>query len=418
MNSFELYKRIQFFKASGTALRNGVNFAHVVATFLYDQSYYYIFKKIIFSFLFETNIKEYELSGSKIILYYSQGHKNRADYDYIPARLREILGDQCDYVESSERISLTQWLRTLKELPCAWSLTNGYAASFFERLSCSCLIAKYQYAAKKIFPPILVGRDKLITFCDAHSTENLMAQIANSTRIKTYTCQHGQYRILDSSIMSADAEAYANFVSNYMLCWGTATRDEFVRIGFKSEQFIIVGWIKEWSLAKPGVGKGVFGVMLNGENADKSNFHLLQLARKLSESLNLNYLVRLHPWSKPEKYKEYLSGRCVAIGHYDFASYIESVDFSISHMTGAAMELLHFNAPVYLWDDGKLPQVFRVRGLSFDDAEYMSHMIQKDIQCPELAADRFREIGGRFNDDSDQSMRISIALTNEAEPYA
>src|SRR5690606_12729215 len=97
---------------------------------------------------------------------------------------------------------------------------------------CAVLIAKYRTTADKIFSPLLTGRKTLVTFCDAQAPENLMAQMARSAGIASFTNQHGQYRVLDASNMSPDAEAYANFVSDYMFCWGEATRKEFVKAGF------------------------------------------------------------------------------------------------------------------------------------------------------------------------------------------
>jgi len=413
MSAFGIYKNIQAFKASRTAILNGVNYANVVAPFLYDQTVIGFLKKFVFSFFFATRVIAHDWNGNGLLLYYSCRHKQRADYDYIPTRLREIFGGCCDYMETSEKFSLIQLFYTLKELPNAWRSAKGYQAKKLQQLGCALLIAKYRVTAERIFTTVLRGKRKLITFCDAQAPENLLAQMGNNEGIETFTNQHGQYRILDDSNISCDAEAYSNFVSNYMLCWGEATRKEFVRAGFHPEQIIVSGWIKQWFDPASHPPCGVFGVMLNGENGRASNEALLVAARIIAKSLNLHYLVRLHPWSKASQYATYLCDRCNGSGHYDLSTYLNMVDFSIAHMTAAVIEILHSGALVYLLDDDKLAEVFRVPGLSFSAVELMINAIRHDLGEPLLASDRIGRLSRWYNDDCAQVVSIRSAILAE-----
>lgn len=410
MNAFLEYKKIQEFKSGRAAIQDGVNYAHVVAPLLYDKSVFGFFKKLIFSSFFTTRISVSELKENSLLLYYSCRNKQRRDYDFISQRLREILGARCDYVETSELFSLAQLFYTLKELPSSWRGAKGYTANTLQRLGAALLVAKYRSTARRIFPPLLRGKHKLVTFCDAQAPENLLTQMANAVGVETYTNQHGQYRILDATNISADAEAYANFVSNYILCWGEATQNEFVRFGFKNEQLIITGWIKQWEYVAPHPPLRVFGVMLNGENGKESNAALLETAQSIASSLNLRYIVRLHPWSKPKEYADFLDNRCAGIGHYGLSSYLKEVDFSLAHMSGATIEVLHSGALAYLLDDGKLPEVFRTIGLSFNSPDAITAAISQDMLTPNLAIQRVQEISKWFNDDHAQAARICAAL--------
>ncbi|MNJ18588.1 hypothetical protein D3C77_128920 [compost metagenome] len=413
MNAFLNYKRIQAFKVSRTAMANGVNYAYVVAPFLYEQSVLGFFRKVVFSLFFRLHISKFGSGDSELLLYYSCRHKQRADYDYIPRRLRELLGVRCDYIESSEHFSFSQILHTLKRLPRAWRDVRGYQTKTWQRLSCALLIAKYRFSAERTFTPLLQGKQKLVTFCDAQSPENLLTQMANFSGIETFTTQHGQYRILNSVNISSDAEAYDNFVSNYMLCWGEATRKEFVKVGFSSEQFIVTGWIKQWFETSPHAPCGVFGVMLNGENGKDSNISLLDVAKSIASKQNYRYIVRLHPWSKKEYYTRYLDDCCAGIGHYGLLSYLEQVDFSLAHMTAASIELLHANAPVYLLNDGRLADIFCVEGLSFGSKSLIVEAIVKDMDSPELVKERVQALSEWFNDDDAQNVRIREVLLGE-----
>lgn len=413
MNQFVDYKKIQAFKTCRTAMLKGVNYAHVVAPFLYDKSVLGFFKKLMFSLFFSTRVTMHESKGNALLLYYSCRHKRRADYDYIPQRLRELLGTRCEYFESLERFSFVQALHTLKKIPEAWRCADGYRVNYFHRLGCALLIAKYSSTAERVFLPFLQDKRRLVTFCDAQAPENLLAQMANFSGIETFTTQHGQYRILEACNISSDAEVYENFVSNYIFCWGEATRKDFVRVGFKPEQFIITGWIKQWTSVASHSQLGVFGVMLNGENGRESNAELLKAAKSVAGSLNLSYLVRLHPWSKPKQYAEFLDHRCSGIGHYGLSSYLGQVDFSLAHMTGASIEMLYSSAPIYLLDDGKLADAFRVNGLSYSTPDTIAAAVFKDMQFPDLARKRIQSLSKWFNDDNAQAARICAALLDE-----
>lgn len=409
-SAFIAYERIQAFKASRTAVLDGVNYANVVAPFLYDESLLGFVKKLIFSLLFSTHTFTQQSGGNGLLLFYSCRHKRRADYDYIPRRLRELLGERCEYIEAAEIFSLTAVLLTLREIPSAWYSSRGYRANSVQRLGCALLIAKYRSMTRRTFASLLHGKRKLVTFCDAQAPENLLAQMANASGIETFTTQHGQYRILDASNMSPDAEVYANFVSNYMLCWGEATRNEFVRIGFRPEQFIITGWIKQWTETLPHPRRGIFGVMLNGESGRSSNMALLDAAKTIAESLNNCYIVRLHPWSRPKSYSRLLDSRCVGISHYGLPSYLEQVDFSLAHMTGATIEILHNGAFVYLLDDEKLAEVFCVEGLCFKSAGAIASAAYKDMSSSAQGFEKNKRLCKWFNDDDEQAAHILAVL--------
>lgn len=410
MTSILDYEKIQLFKASRGAVIGGVNYARVVAPYLYEKSLSGLFKKIIFSLFFITRISVRESNENGLLLYYSCRHKRRSDYDYIVLRLRQLLGNHCEYIESKECFSLFQVWCTLNEFPKAWHSSKGYPVNMLQRVGSALLIAKYCSTANRVFPTLLKNKNRVVTFCDAQAPENLLAQMSNLIGVETFTNQHGQYRMLDASNISSDAEVYANFVSDYILCWGEATRKEFIKAGFRPEQLIVAGWIKQWEAIASHPRLGVFGVMLNGENGRESNAALLDAAKFISKKLGLRYLVRLHPWSHPKQYAEYLDDRCAGIGHYRLYSYLEKVDFSLAHMTGATIEMLHANMPVYLLDDGRLCEAFCVEGLSFSTPEAIMAAVSEDAKSPDLATQRTQRLAKWFNDDHAQSIRICTAL--------
>lgn len=415
MSVYSEYENIQAFKKSRKAVSEGVNYAYVVSPFLYDVSFVGFIKKFAFSMFYTTRFTFSDLKGCKILLYYSCRHKRREDYDFISRRLRELLNENSDYIESSEVFSMGQCFRTLRYLYGAWRDSSAYTASKVQRLGCSLLIAKYRSMAGQIFVPLLRGRRKIITFCDAQAPENLLTQLANAAGIDTYTNQHGQYRLLNEANISVDAEVYASFVSDYLLCWGEATRSEFIRYGFRSEQMLVTGWIKQWEEFKYQPRPKTFGVMLNGENGRESNVALLTAAKDIARELNFSYVVRMHPWSTELQYREFLDESCVNIGHYKLSDYLNNVAFSLAHMTGATIEVLYAGAPVYLLNDGRLSDIFCVEGLSFNSASEIVLAAYKDMESPEHARERISGLSRWFNDDSAQVEGIHLALLGKGQ---
>jgi hypothetical protein len=407
------YETIQAFKRSGAAVMDGVNYAYVVAPYLYDASWASLFRRLVFSLLFSTRITQFAPAGRQMMVFYSGRHKKRADYDFIASELRRIVGNDGDYAESLERFNPLQWLATLAQTPSALRSLSGYRAGLLDRLSAALLIAKYRSSRRRL-ESLLSGRRRLVTFCDAHPIENLLAQMAKRREIFSVTAQHGQYRLLNESNMSPDAEAYANFVSDRMLCWGEATCAEFVQGGFARERFVVTGWIKAWSPHAPpqsaSAPPGVFGVMLNGDNGKESNLALISAAKSIAREMSMSYLVRLHPQTSLDEIKPFLNDACVKADRIGLDDYLNQVEFSLGHMSGAVIEILYKGLNIYVLDDGKLAEAFRVDGLSYSSVDSMVSAIRADYKYPVAASERINNLSLWYNDDVNQNHRLTEAL--------
>ncbi len=413
LSVYEKYEAIQAFKRSGAAVWDGVNYAYVVAPYLYDSSWAGLFRRLAFSLLFSTRITQFAPSDRAMMVFYSCRHKKRADYDFIASELRRIVGSDGDYVESAERLDPLQWLATLAHTPAALRSISGYRAGLLDRLGAALLIAKYRSSRRRLLP-LLSGRRRLATFCDAQPVENLLAQMARVDDVFTITAQHGQYRLLDRSNMSPDAEAYANFVSDRMLCWGEATRAEFASFGFSAERLWVTGWIRRWtasSVAVPSEGAlRAFGVMLNGDNGKESNPVLISAAQTIAREMGISYLVRVHPHTPLEQITPLLDEYCISADYFGLESYLSQVSFSIGHMSGAVIEIIHQNLPIYVLDDGRLAAAFRVDGLSYNSVEGITEAIYQNSRNMDLYRERLKSLSVWFNDCIDQESKLRLAL--------
>lgn len=404
------YQRIQAYKSDPRSVIDGVNYAHVIALYLYDRSFRHWVKIIAFCFLFAART---ELSGTErqVLSFYSCRYKKRPDYDYIADRLVAIIGSEGDAAEVREVFSAAQAWSTLLHIPRAWRSTSGYRAGFLQRLGATALVAKYSSATRRALNRLVSGRTHVVTFCDAVPHENLLAQIAKNSGVPTVTAQHGQYRLLDERNMSTDAEAYANFVSDHLLCWGEATRSEFERFGIERERLVIAGWIRQWdTVNRPDIATGIFGVMLNGENGADSNVDMLLAANRIADELDMQFVVRLHPSFDSPQYRSLVSERCLSISVIPTGEYASAVDFSLAHMSGATIEMLEVDSPVYVLDDGRLADAYRLPGLSFDGVEEVLEVVRADLANPVGGNARTRQLKRWFNDDTDQEARILSAI--------
>lgn len=410
---FDQYQRIQAFKENPNSVIDGVNYAKVVAEYLYDRSVSQSLKIAAFSFFF-TARTDVSNAGRGLLNFYSHRNKDRRDYDFIAETLVEIAGAEGDRAETAEKFSVTQWWFTLAGVSRAWRATLGYQAPLAHRLCATVLVAKYASTAERFFRSLVSGRTRVVTFCDAAPHDNLIAQLAGLSGALTVTLQHGQYRLLDARNMSSDAEAYANFVSDRILCWGEATCREFERFGISRDRMVVTGWIRNWDqISQSDTLNGTFGVMLNGGSGAGSNINLLRAANQLSKNLGLRFVVRLHPQDSAAQYRTIVNSSCVSIGVMPADQYLAVVDFSVAHMSGAAIEMLECNSPVYILDDGHLADVFRLPGLSFNGVEELLAAIQEDRLVRDHSRHRTEQLKRWFNDDRDQSARIAAVLLGE-----
>lgn len=412
------FGQIQDFKQSRAAEIDGVNYANVVALYLYDVSLVARLKQIVFSLFFATRISTTG-GGSKVLLFYSHRYRGRSDYDYIAEKLVEVAGSRATSAESTEAFSLAQPFRTTRHLGLGWRASGGLRGGLTQRFSTALLIAKFVSTARPLFKVLACGRSRVVTFCDAAPHDNLLAQIASLQGAATITAQHGQYRLLDESNMSPDAEAYANFVSDQLLCWGEATRAEFARYGVDPKRLVVTGWIRHWERSlQPRPKVGTFGVMLNGENGEASNAGLIDTANQVAAALNYTFVIRLHPAFTPARYQALVDDSCVAMSRISASEYLSTVDFSIAHMSGAVIEMLHVGSPIYVFDDGRLAEAFKRPGLSYPTVRDMIAAIKDDISNHESTTSpiaRQHQLATWYNDDTEQLARIrSVILAGEA----
>lgn len=416
-NNQTRFAEVQKFKNDPSCTIDGVNYGKVVAPYLYDLSFKAVLKRVIFATLFSMRLQLDGTKGDGRIMVYSCRSKRRSDYDYIVDQNRTGMGPGHLFAEVIETFNPMQCFRTAMAFSSSFRMAAAWSGGLLEKITVALLIAKFRSSSSPVLKEVIRDARQLVTFCDAQPTENLASQLAKMAGAVTLTNQHGQYRYLDDHNLSEDAEVYANFVSDYLLCWGEATVAEFAKAGICAGRMIIVGWLRSWPLQgsakNMAAAQGTFGVMLNGENARESNTAMLAIAEGLAEQMGMRYLVRLHPWSEASSYSALCGPRCSGLEKLPLSFYQDRVEFSIGHMSGAVVELLCSDQPIYLLDDGKLAGAFRISGLAKKSLMDFRLALEADKADPEAARLRRARLAAWYNDDSNQEERLRMALSME-----
>lgn len=388
-----------------------VSFGNVVAVHLYERSPARRLRLLVYSFLYGFHLEVEGISHAESgpVFFYSSGRKKRSDLRAMFDRARGLVNGATRTVELMERATPLQLLRTCAYLPRAFTLVPRTVGTWMDVLLLRMLVAKYLSAVPALRSTVMSpNATAVITFCDAFPYDNLVAQLATARGLPTYTIQHGQYRVLQETNLSADAEAYLNFISNYMFCWGEATIKELGRAGLPRERFICVGRLRERSPG-PVVGsvpagtKVVMGVIFNGENAKAANYELLNAAKVVSRELGIQYFVRFHPANQASDY-DLEDAHCIESRRFTDDEYFEKATFSIAHMSSVVVESLERAHRVFVLKNDLLADVFVVDGLSFTASELPEAIHEFVEQDWSANREHCARLARWFNDDSQQKV--------------
>lgn len=370
-----LADKVRDIKANKSLMLNGINYGRVIAIKVYDSSIKAIIKELLRLFCFGFLCEIGGNTKSDKCLIYSLRSANRRDYD-------EIIALFLKYNPDFKLIDLIQ-IKSIEKLHIKLMLLIKYSFYYLvkkveEPFLSAIVTTQYVMLQKKMEEnPVWEGIKLLVTFCDAHPPDNLLTQMAQKNNIVTATLQHGQYRILKKGNENADAEAYENFISDYMLTWGQATIDEFSRAGISADRLIKTGALRKFSFnnrIKSSLDKKTFGVVLCGEPYRETNIAMIKLANDFSIKHGLKFYLRMHPRNPVDYYLKY-ANNSVLYGHSNAISdddYAKIVDFSLIHMTGVFVELLSINSPIVMYKDSLLEQMFHIDPYCIKDTESLS----------------------------------------------
>lgn len=414
-SAWSRFQRIQRWKDNAASTNDGINYARVVATYLYRTNLRQLAKMTVYGLLFRSSVSRAPDRSRRMLIFYAHRHKERSDYDYIVDYLADAADGAGDLLEHRDIVSFTQVFRAVRYFAPARQVARGFGAGLLETTALTVLIARFM-SDRSSLDTLVAGRAVVVTFSDALPWDNLIAQLGKLAGARTVTAQHGQYRVLGPENVTADAEAYANFISDTMLAWGEATVDQFVRAGVSHERLVVVGWIRSWPNIVDVSNEErprIFGVILNGENGHASNYELMKTAEQLAIKLDMKYVARAHPTFVNRGYLDD-APNCIELRTFTTGEYSDRVLFSLANSSSAALEILILRRMVYIVDDGTVAQVFRLPGLVFSPSALLDQ-VRSDLRTPEFASERLAARRTWFNDDSNQLARVVAGISGGNE---
>lgn len=353
-----------------------INYARVGAMRLYDTSIKGLIKELVLLFGFDFKVIYTNNSiTERRYLIYTLRNANRLDYDEIVDMFME-LNPGFNKVEIIQYKSLKNLL--VKTIELIKNLFRYIVKRVDNPLHVALIATKYRILYNKLKKEAFLNNaDLIITFCDAHPSDNLVTQMAKIKKIITGTLQHGQYRILSHGNENADAEAYENFISDYLFAWGQATVDEFIKVNISRKRLLKTGALRAFSRNKRrkfNLDNKVFGVVLCGETYSTTNINMIKLANQFYHIYGLKYFLRMHPRNPQNKYLSHVTEGAL-VGYSNNISndeYASMIDFSLVHMTGVFVELLSMNTPIAIYKDRYLEEIFRIDPYCVTNIEELS----------------------------------------------
>lgn len=405
----KIFHKIQHW--NNIAIHKDIKVLGWVKTRLYNSSLLYRLRLSAYCLFFSSFIPLSCQSGDKKIWLFWGGYVGKSRHTQsMLQNLIDILGEGA--VTEHPLAEKIAFFELRKKIRLSFHYTKHYKKhcnSLFEAFVLGACAARGHIEAEKLEPIILSNAQQIhciFTFCDAIGLENIVAQIAKKHSIKTITIQHGQYRILDDRNMSPDAEAYANFASDVLLCWGEETIKEYESAGVDPSRLVPCGrLLKGMSFEANRTNKtNYFGLVLAGENQADSNQHLIYFANKLAEDLDMKYRIRAHPSNPIKKYKHLVNERCTSISSVqDNENYFSAHEFSVMTMSGFFIDCIEARHPFFFFNGGTLADVFIRSQLSVCDTKSLREIL---LTPNYFSEERFSDLSRKYNDNKNQSNKI------------
>lgn len=311
-------------------------------------------KRLIKYFFLDTEYIEQSNKNNEIIIFISATERN--DYMESVNNIDNIL-DNCNVITVKKSIRLKKFkFSSVKKLISIYNELKKNKLN--NKLYIALKINEHIEFLERFINNVNLNNNKIIiTFCDAHQYDNIIAQKSKLLDKKTVTLQHGQY-IYQNENQNVNILPYENFISDYMIVWGKATADELSKCGISKEKLLITGCPKfinnEDNRIKEKISNNVFGILLNNEQQSESNYKMIELANKISKQLGKKYILKMHPSNNLNDYNSFIDNTCILEildKNKSITEYAKNVEFSIVHTSSVYVELNCINSPVFRYKD-------------------------------------------------------------------
>lgn len=282
--------------------------------------------------------------------------QNRQDHKTSFEKVCECINNKCILeIDYKKKIKIKK-LRIIKKIFDNYLSLNVIDNNLY-RIFLSFKISDYEYIIDKVLNSLSdIKYNKLITYFDGCQIENIITQLNKD--IMTLTLQHGQYIVQNKGEKNINVLPYENFISDYMIVWGESTVDELAKYNIEKKKLIVTGCPKfinnEENIIEEKINNNVFGILLNNEQQNQSNFRMIELANEICKKTGKKYILKMHPSNKLEDYINIIDKSClleVLDKNKTIFEYAKMVEFSIVHTSSVYVELNCMNSPVFRYKD-------------------------------------------------------------------
>lgn len=251
-------------------------------------------------------------------------------------------------------------------------LTKNIALTFKEKLQLWAVLVFRLNTINALEKLDLSFFNSYVAFSSVHPDEAIFTNYFQKRGIKTYSLQHGIYYI-HKNIVPVDALSYENFNTDYHLCWGQYTKDEFVSFGIDKSKLLIAGYPRSVTPAHPNPSTAnqcvIFLARSLFEHSNRKFLEILQYF-KLSNP-TIEYHFKLHPTLDVAKYESIVKkiGGQLILKNITINALLQSgnYSFAIAVNTACYYEAYMFHVPCLRFSDNTFENGISITDDIFDD---------------------------------------------------
>ena len=307
------------------------------------QSVRYIVKKLISNtFYFNSNIKKSKL----LLITYDYKRKDHTDAWNVIKNLFGMYDEICVGEESFCKKQLCSFKRIFTSLK-RWIIYVNRLKTvglLKERGILAASLVELQRAREKIVS-LSIEKQVVLIFFDGGSLENLMIQELKLRGCITITMQHGQPVFHGLNTDRINQTMILNFTSHYIIVTGDYSKKQFLLGGLKETQIKVLGSLKKMKSYKETKTRK-FTIFLDCPtyiNAYNDNCFMIEIAQRIAEKMNMQYMVKLHPQDTMSRYMHLTLKRGYII---EISSTMEEAlnqaEFCILHASGVYLDILSY----------------------------------------------------------------------------
>jgi len=267
------------------------------------------FLRIIKHFFFFYNFNLLKETFNKTDILITCSYK-RGDYEELILSIQSNLPNS-KYTNLTDLKNAYTLKISLSDLFFAFKLVNKRKKllSFYESLYLISKIVFYLRTIKlldKNFKDVDFKAKSYIAFNSAFDLETLITQFFNQKGVKTYHLSHGLNNIRYKIFTPHDFVNGYNINSKFVLAWGESSRDDLTKNYLNGSFKIKIAGNPKYP-SKSIVTKNTFKsciVFLARPVYEKYNYKLLDLLGQYSQTSNIKFSIKAHPYSNQKSISE------------------------------------------------------------------------------------------------------------------